>query len=498
MNKTQKKQKNTAVPAYGPLFMYINGEFVHKSNVLIPVINPASGEELGRLPSAEVYDLDWALLAAEKAWDKWRKVPAIERSGLLRRAAALVRERLEEIAVGITLDQGKPLAEARSEVLNGAEHFEWHAEEARRIYGRIIPSRSSESVFEVIREPVGVCVAFTPWNFPFSQAVKKIAAALGSGCTLILKGPEEAPSAVVALAGIFHDAGLPAGVLNMVWGNPADISYHLITSPIVRKVSFTGSVPVGRQLAELAGRHLKRVTLELGGHAPVLVFDDADNVEKIARDLALAKMRNAGQVCISPSRFYVHEKIYEQFLEAFTLTAAGIAVGNGLDADTRMGPLFNDKRLAAALGFVEDALALGGRVITGGKRLTGAPFGKGYFFQPTVLADLPSEVRILREEPFCPVAPLIRFSKTEEALTRANSLPYGLAAYVFTGSLRTADFVSRSLEAGMVGINQTSLSQAETPFGGINDSGVGSEGGKESFDGYLTTKLINRIGTERR
>ncbi|MCL2898407.1 NAD-dependent succinate-semialdehyde dehydrogenase [Brenneria tiliae] len=471
--------------------LYIDGEIIYETRDSYSVTNPATGEELGKLPLAAAADLDRSLQAAASAWGKWRHTPAVERSDILRRAAALVRDNVGAIAAGITLDQGKPLAEARAEVLNGAEHFEWHAEEARRIYGRIIPARSNGSTFEVLREPVGVCAAFTPWNFPFSQAVKKIAAALGSGCTLILKGPEEAPSAISALAGIFHEAGLPAGVLNIVWGNPAEVSEHLIKSPVVKKISFTGSVPVGRLLAERAGKYLKRVTLELGGHAPVLVFNDAD-VARAAAGLAKAKMRNAGQVCVSPCRFYVQEQVYEHFVDVFTATAESITVGNGLDPDTVMGPLFNQKRLEAALGFVGNAISLGGKVLTGGKRLTGGDFDKGFFFPPTVLADLPSAARILREEPFCPVAPVIRFRKAEDALTEANSLPYGLAAYVFTESLKTADLVSRGLDSGLVGINQFSVSQAETPFGGVNDSGIGSEGGKETFDGYLRTKFIAR------
>lgn len=472
---------------YENLSLYIDGQFIGADErECLDVVNPATGEVIGKLPAATTADLDDALRAAQKAFQSWKKTSPLERSRILRRVAELTRERCDEIARNITLDMGKPLAEARLEVNNCAEQAEWHAEECRRIYGRVIPARLPNVRQFVVREPVGVCAAFTPWNFPYNQALRKMVAALGAGCTLILKGPEDAPSAVVALARIFHDAGLPPGCLNVVWGKPAEISQHLIASPIVRKVSFTGSVPVGKQLAALAGAHMKRVTMELGGHSPVLVFDDAD-VEPAARLLAGLKMRNAGQVCIAPSRFYVHEKAYDRFVAEFSGAIRKMKVGNGLEPDTNVGPLAHGRRVDAMRQMVDDALAHGaGIAFQAEVEQTG-----GYFFAPTVLTDVPDQARIMLDEPFGPVAPVSRFSDVDDVLRRANSLPYGLASYVFTGSLKTASYVSSNLEAGMVNVNHFGIALAETPLGGVKDSGVGSEGGMETFDGYLTTKFVS-------
>ncbi|MNM93641.1 Alpha-ketoglutaric semialdehyde dehydrogenase [compost metagenome] len=356
----------------------------------------------------------------------------------------------------------------------------------------MIPPRNPAVRQIVVREPIGVCAAFTPWNFPFNQAIRKIVAALGAGCTLILKGPEDSPSAVVALARLFHDAGLPPGVLNIVWGVPSEVSTYLIESPIVRKISFTGSVPVGKQLAALAGAHMKRVTMELGGHSPVLVFDDAD-IEPAAEMLARFKLRNAGQVCVSPTRFYVQEKAYDKFLARFTEVIGSIKVGNGLDDGTQMGPLAHERRVLSMEQFLDDASQRGGKVVAGGSRISALGNDKGYFFAPTVVTDLPDDSRLMTDEPFGPVAPVTRFKDTAEVLRRANSLPFGLASYVFTNSLKTATEVSNGLEAGMVNINHFGMALAETPFGGIKDSGIGSEGGLETFDGYLVTKFITQV-----
>lgn len=474
---------------YQPLALYIDGDFVlAQGRRELDVINPATQESLGKLPCASHADLDRALAAAQRSFAQWKRSSPMERSQILRTAAQLIRERASSIGRGISLDQGKPLAQAIGEVASCAEQAEWHAEECRRIYGRVIPPRNAQVRQLVVREPVGVCVAFTPWNFPFSQAIKKVVAAIGAGCTLILKGPEESPSAIVALAQIFHDAGLPPGVLNIVWGEPAEISRYLITSPIVRKVSFTGSTPVGKQLAALAGAHMKRCTMELGGHAPVLVFDDVD-VEQTAEQLARYKVRNAGQVCVSPSRFYIHERIYDRFLTRFTDVMASIKVGDGLNPDTEMGPLANERRLLAMEAMVGDASRRGAVVQTGGQRLE----GKGYFFPPTVIVDPPDEAGIMMEEPFGPVVPLSRFSDLETVVRRSNSLPFGLASFVFTNSLQIAHQVSDGLEAGMVNINHFGMGNVECPFGGIKESGMGSEGGTETFDGYLTTKFITQI-----
>ena len=474
---------------YQDLALYIDGEFVKGGGRREQdIINPATQEVLGKLPHATPADLDRALAAAQRAFETWKKTSPLERSRILRKVAELTRERAQEIGRNITLDQGKPLAEAVAEITVCAEHAEWHAEECRRIYGRVIPPRNPAVRQLVVREPVGVCAAFSPWNFPFNQAIRKTVAALGAGCTLILKGPEDSPSAVVALAQLFHDAGLPPGVLNIVWGVPSEVSTHLIESPIVRKISFTGSVPVGKQLASLAGLHMKRVTMELGGHSPVLVFDDAD-IEPAAEMLARSKIRNAGQVCVSPTRFYVQEKAYEKFLARFTDVIASIKIGDGLATGTEMGPLAHERRIASMEAFLDDASHRGGKIVTGGSRIG----TKGFFFSPTVVTDLPDDAKLMVDEPFGPVAPVVRFKTAEEALRRANSLPFGLASYVFTNSLKTATQVSNGLEAGMVNINHFGMALSETPFGGIKDSGIGSEGGTETFDGYLVTKFITQI-----
>ncbi|OVZ57376.1 NAD-dependent succinate-semialdehyde dehydrogenase [Pigmentiphaga sp. NML080357] len=474
---------------YQDLALYIDGEFIQGGGRREQdVINPATQEVLGKLPHASRADLDRALAAAQRAFESWKKTSPMERSRILRKVAELARERAQDIGRNLTLDQGKPLAEAVAEIMTCSEHAEWHAEECRRIYGRVIPPRNPAVRQFVVREPVGVCAAFTPWNFPFNQAIRKVSAAVAAGCTIILKGPEDTPSAVVAMAQLFHDAGLPPGVLNIVWGVPSEISTYLIESPIVRKISFTGSVPVGKQLAALAGAHMKRTTMELGGHSPVLVFDDAD-VEPAAEMLARMKIRNAGQVCISPTRFYVQEKAYDKFVARFADTIASIKVGDGLGKGVEMGPLAHERRLMAMETFLDDASQRGGRVVTGGSRMG----EKGYFFSPAVVTDIPDDSKLMTEEPFGPIAPVTRFKTIEEVLKRANSLPFGLASYVFTNSLKTATAVSNGLEAGMVNINHFGVALAETPFGGVKDSGIGSEGGVETFDGYLVTKFITQI-----
>jgi succinate-semialdehyde dehydrogenase/glutarate-semialdehyde dehydrogenase len=474
---------------YEKLALYIDGAFNEaEGRRTEPVVNPATGEVLGQLPHANREDLDRALAAAQRAFETWKKTSPLERSTILRKVAELTRERADSIGHNITLDQGKPLAESVGEVNVCAEHAEWHAEECRRIYGRVIPPRRPDVRQFVLREPVGVCAAFTPWNFPFNQAIRKMVSALGAGCTLILKGPETAPSAVVALARLFHDAGLPPGCLNLVWGVPAEISEYLIKSPIVRKVSFTGSIPVGKQLAALAGAHMKRGTWELGGHSPAIVFDDA-NVDAAATMLAKLKVRNAGQVCVSPSRFFVQRKIYDRFTERFTKTISAIAVGNGLEKTTQMGPLAHARRVDAMEAFMEDARAHGGEVVTGGARLKGS----GFFFPPTVITGLPDHARLMTDEPFGPIAPVVRFTEPEDAIRRANSLPYGLSSYVFTESLKTSTYAANALESGMVNINHFGSALSETPFGGVKESGIGSEGGTETFDGYLVTKFVTQV-----
>jgi len=474
---------------YEELSLYIDGEFVSgDSRREQDVFDPATGDLLGRLPHATTADLDRALAAAQRAFQTWRTVSPMEKSALLRKVGDLSRLRAKEIGRNITLDQGKPLAEAIGEVTRCADHCDWHAEECRRIYGRVIPPRLPNVRQFVLREPIGVCAAFTPWNFPYNQAIRKIAAAIGAGCTIIIKGPEDSPSAVLAIARLFHEAGLPPGVLNVVWGVPHEVSEYLIASPIVRKISFTGSVPVGKQLAALAGRHMKRITMELGGHSPVIVCDDAD-VERAATMLSALKFSNAGQVCVSPTRFYIQQKAWDRFMGRFTEASSGIKVGAGLDAGTTMGPLAHARRVTSMTEFVEDAATRGSNIVLGGKRIG----EQGNFFAPTIIAAPPDDAMVMQSEPFGPIAACVPFTDLDEAIRRANSLPYGLSSYAFTNSSRSALRIQNGIEAGMVNINHFGQALPEAPFGGIKDSGIGSEGGTETFDGYLVTKFVTQM-----
>ncbi|MEY3664015.1 MAG: hypothetical protein RLZZ153_197 [Pseudomonadota bacterium] len=486
-NRTEQVAVGSAT--YEDLCLYIDGEFLKgDGRKEQEVVNPATGLAIAKLPHATRADLDRALAAAERAFESWKKSSPLERSRILRRVGELTRERAQAIGRNITLDMGKPLAESIAELISCADHCDWHAEECRRIYGRVIPPRLPNVRQMVLREPIGVCAAFTPWNFPYNQAIRKIAAAIGAGCTIIIKGPEDAPSAVVAIARMFHEAGLPPGVLNVVWGVPAEVSDYLIKSPIVRKVSFTGSVPVGKQLAALAGGYMKRVTMELGGHSPVIVFDDAE-VDRAADLLVGFKFRNAGQVCVSPTRFYIQQKVYDRFVARFIEKTNALKVGDGLAADTKMGPLAHYRRLPSMQKFIEDARARGGRIETGGQRVGEV----GSFFAPTVITGVPDDSMIMTTEPFGPVAPCVPFKDLDEVLKRANSLPYGLSSYAFTTSTRNALAVQNGIEAGLVNINHFGQALPESPFGGIKDSGIGSEGGTETFDGYLTTKFVTQM-----
>ena len=475
--------------AYETLSLYIDGEFIAGGGRQEQdVVNPATGKAFARLPHASRADLDRALAAAQRAFGTWKHSSPMERSRILRKVGELSRERAADIGRNITLDMGKPVAEAITEVISCSEHCDWHAEECRRIYGRVIPPRLPNVRQMVLREPVGVCAVFTPWNFPYNQAIRKIAAAIGAGCTVIIKGPEDAPSAVVAIARMFHEAGLPPGVLNLVWGVPSEVSEHLIQSPIVRKISFTGSVPVGKHLASLAGAHMKRVTMELGGHSPVIVFDDAD-IDRAADLLHGFKFRNAGQVCVSPTRFYIHEKAYDRFVARFIDKTSSLKVGSGLDADTRMGPLAHARRLPSMAQFIDDATRRGAKIETGGQRIGEI----GSFFAPTVLTNVPDDSLVMTAEPFGPIAPFVTFKDLDEVLRRANSLPFGLSSYVFTTSTKNALATQNGLESGMVNINHFGQALAESPFGGVKDSGIGSEGGTETFDGYLNTKFVTQM-----
>ena len=452
-------------------------------------MNPATGEEGGTVARAEKEDLDLALAAVERGFHTWKKISAFDRSKIMRAAAGLVRERVEGIASELTAEQGKPIGEARGEVLAGADIIDWFAEEARRTYGRVIPARA-EGVYQlVVKEPVGPVAAFSPWNFPINQAVRKISAALAAGCSIILKGPEETPGPCAELVRAFVDAGVPAGTINLVFGVPADISDYLIPHPVIRKISFTGSTAVGKRLAALAGLHMKRVTMELGGHAPVIVFDDAD-LDVASKILAATKYRNAGQVCASPTRFLVQSKVYDSFVDKFISASKAIKVGDGMKADTNMGPLAHERRLGAMEGFVADAVRKGAEVQTGGGRIG----DKGYFFAPTVLTHADQKTRVMNEEPFGPVAVMIRFADFGQAVEEANRLPYGLAAYAYTKSAKTANLIASAVESGMITINHSGLALPEVPFGGVKDSGYGSEGGSEAIEAYLNSKFISQAG----
>jgi succinate-semialdehyde dehydrogenase/glutarate-semialdehyde dehydrogenase len=417
----------------------------------------------------------------------WRKVPPYERAKTLHRAADIIRERTEHIATQMTLEQGKPLAESRAEVAVAADHFDWQGEEARRAYGRMIPARAEGQRLMVLREPVGPVAAFTPWNFPANMPARKMSTALAAGCSCIIKPAEETPGTALALARAVADAGVPPGVLNVVFGIPAEISEYLITSPIIRKITFTGSTAVGKLLAGLAAKGVKRATMELGGHAPVLVFEDAD-ADRAAELSAAAKFRNAGQVCISPTRFYVHESLHDRFADKFAETARKLPVGSGLDPANRMGPVANGRRRDAMEDFVADARKHGAEVLAGGERIGNA----GYFWQPTVLKNVPEDARIMNVEPFGPVAIVNSFRDYDEAIEKANRLPYGLAAYAFTESERRAIRISEDIESGLIAINSFNVTWPETPFGGVKESGYGSEGGIEGLDGFLTTKFVSQ------
>ena len=471
---------------YTELGLFIGGKWTNGANRKgEPVINPANEKSLADLPHASKGDLDEAVEAAKKGFEVWRKTSAWDRGRVMRKAADLMRERAPNIAKILTQEQGKTIAEATGEVLAAADVIEWMGEEGKRAYGRIIPSRLPGTRQMVMQEPVGICAAFTPWNFPAITPARKIAGALSAGCSLILKASEETPGTAVEMARAFADAGLPAGVLNLVFGIPGEISEHLIAKPEIRKISFTGSIPVGKHLVKLAADTMKRVTMELGGHSPVIVFDDVDP-EKTADAAAAGKYRNAGQVCVSPTRFYVQENSYNKFAARFTEKAKGLKLGDGLDKDTRMGPLANARRLDAMNNIIADCQSRGGKLATGGKRHG----NQGYFFEPTVVTDLPDDSKIMTQEPFGPIAPIIPFKTFDEVVARANSLPFGLAAYAFTNNAKQAAAIGDALEAGMVGVNTYAISMAETPFGGIKESGYGHEGSIEGLEMYTVKKYI--------
>ena len=474
-------------PAYPSTQLLIDGQWCDAADGrTLAVANPHNGAEIGRVAHAARADLDRALAAAEKGFAAWRNTPAIERAKLMRSAAALLRERADAVARMMSQEQGKPLAEAKGEVLGAADTIEWFADESRRVYGRVVPPRNMAAQQLVLKEPVGPVAAFTPWNFPINQVVRKVSAALATGCSILVKAPEETPASPAALMKAFADAGVPAGVIGLVYGDPAEISSYLIAHPVIRKITFTGSTPVGKLLAAMAGQHMKRATMELGGHAPVIVAEDAD-IAQAVRAAGAAKFRNAGQVCIAPTRFLVHNSIRSEFERALVAQTQKLKVGEGVAEGTTMGPLANPRRLAAMQQITDDAVQRGAKLALGGERIGSS----GNYFAPTVLTDVPLEAMVFNQEPFGPLAAIRGFDTLDEAIAESNRLPFGLASYAYTRSLATAHALSQRLEVGMLWVNQPAVAVPEMPFGGVKDSGYGSEGGPEALEAYLVTKSVS-------
>ena len=473
---------------YQDFELYIDGQWAPAiSGKTKQVFDPATEDEIGRIPDAGPEDLDRALSAAEVGFVEWRQTGTWERAAKIRKVADLIRERVDQIATIMSIETGKPLAEAKGETNGAADQFEWYSEETKRIYGQLIGSRTQDSRLAVIYQPVGVVAAFSAWNFPALLPARKIAAALAAGCSVIIKPAGEAPGSCAAIVQACHDAGIPKGVVNFVTGNSSMIAKHLISSPVVRKVSVTGSVPVGKEILHLAADGVKKVSMELGGHGPVIVFEDAD-AEKAAEVCAATKFRNCGQVCISPTRFYVHEANYDVFASKFAEVAKSIRVGRGMDEGIQMGPMANARGLATIKSMVEDAVTRGADVLAGGK--APADFNKGHFWEPTVLGHVPDDAMVMTEEPFGPIAPLTTFTEYNDVMKRVNSLPFGLAGYLFTNDLGTATRASEDMEVGMVGVNEMLLATAEAPFGGIKESGMGREGGSLGIYDYLEPKYV--------
>jgi succinate-semialdehyde dehydrogenase/glutarate-semialdehyde dehydrogenase len=468
------------------LKLFINGSWrTGEGRDSFPVVNPVTGDSIAELPLATEADLDEALETAKRTYPEWRATEVEKRSAILHKTAKILKERADEIGRTMTQEQGKPLAESKGEVFGAASLFDWYAEEIKRDYGRVLV-RPPGQLSRVMHEPVGPVATFTPWNFPIYLLAKKVSAALAAGCSVIAKPPEETPGNTLAIAEALDAAGLPKGVFQLVHGVPDMVSRKLIGSKVIRKVSFTGSIPVGKHLMKLAADNVTKITLELGGHAPVLIFDDCD-LEKTLDMVVPQKFRNAGQVCVSPTRFYVQEGIYDAFIKGFAERTAKLKVGNGLEEGVKMGPLANTRRPDAVGALVDDAKAKGARVLAGGNR-----GDNGFFFEPTLLADVPLEADIMNNEPFGPVAVSRPFKDLDEAIEQANRLPYGLAAFAFTENGRRANLLGDAIEAGMVGINTFAISIADAPFGGVKESGFGSEGGKEGLETYQVLKAIHQ------
>ena len=475
--------------SYPQLQMLIAGEWTNgTSGVTENVICPADGTVLGELPHASKEDLDDALNSSLEGFNKWRSETPLNRQSILEKAAKILEREFDKNSQNLTREMGKPLAEAKIEMQTAIDLLRWYGEEGKRVYGRIIPSRIPNMEHEARKVPVGPVLAFVAWNFPATNVMRKVAGALAAGCSITIKPSEETPATAIAIGHALMEAGLPAGVLNIVFGVPSEVSEHLLASPIPRKLSFTGSVPVGIHLQKLAAQNLIRCTMELGGHSPVMIFKDAD-IEAAVKHCAAGKFRNAGQVCISPTRFFIEEPVYDEFIKSFKSHVEAINVGDGLDSKSTMGPLVADRRLEVMEDFISDAISSGGEVISGG----GRGQSPGSFFEPTLIRDVPDTAKIMIEEPFGPVAPSASFSSIDEIIERANSLPFGLASYAFTSNPRTSQILKSEIESGMLAINSMHIHSVETPFGGLKHSGYGYEGSIEGLEAFLVTKYSSEI-----
>lgn len=475
---------------YEKLELLIAGEWTQgTSGKTEPVINPATEEVLGQLPHASPADLDRAIEASREGFKVWSSMTAVARQEIMERAARLMEERKQDMARNLTMEMGKPVGEAAMELDFVIGATRWYAEEGKRAYGRLVPPRFPGARQMVMKEPVGPSSAFVAWNFPGVNVIRKVAGALGAGCSIVIKASEETPGTCIAIARCFMDAGVPAGVINVVFGVPDEVARHVLASPVIRKLSFTGSTTIGKHLQKLAADTLKRCTMELGGQAPFMVFDDAD-VDAAATMAAAGKFRNAGQVCISPSRFYVQESLFDRFADAFAEKAAAVKVGNGLEDGVAMGPLIAERRIEWMEKLVADAKDRGGEVMTGGERLG----NQGYFYAPTVIKNVPEDALIMNEEPFGPIAPVSSFKDLDDVLERANKVEVGLAAYAFTTNGQRAAEIGSRIDTGLLGVNHLGVSTPETPFGGVNESGYGSEGGIEGLEAFLRTKFVTEMG----
>ena len=473
--------------SYEKLELLINGKWkMGSENKAEPVVNPATNEVIGDLPHASKKDLDEALESNLEAFKLWKKESPLNRQKIIENACRNLESKFDQVATNLTIEMGKPLAEAKGELAVGLDVLRWYGEEGKRAYGRIVPSRMSNMSQTVIKEPIGPVIAFVAWNFPVMNVVRKIGGALAAGCTITIKPSEETPGTAIAIGRAFMDAGLPPGVLNIVFGVPSEVSEHLCGSKIPRKLSFTGSIPVGKHLQKLAADNMIRCTMELGGHSPLMVFDDTD-IDMAAKISVAGKFRNAGQVCVSPTRFLVQDTVKEQFIKAVIKETNKIKVGNGLDDGINMGPLIAERRIDIMKDFVNDAVENGANIEMGGNRMN----LEGSFFAPTILTNVSDNTKIMNEEPFGPLLPIDTFNSVDEVIDRANRLDFGLASYAFSNDPKIVSFLKSEIQAGLLAVNSTVVSTPETPFGGIKQSGYGSEGGIEGLDAFLVTRFIS-------